>query len=336
MPLLKPSTWTTAAAASTTRTLTTPSKSPWIKKYLDYRIFLKSIRSMTEPLPDLPAVERLSPRVLRILGGNPSKFTLQGTNTYLVGSGRERILIDTGEGKDVWRETLGRVLGEEEAEVGIVLLTHWHHDHVGGVRDALALSPRAKVFKSQISPSEYAERRQEDICHGQVFEVEGARLRAFHSPGHTVDHMALVLEEENAMFTGDNVLGHGTAVFEDLAAYMASLEGMRSQFTGRAYPAHGAPIADGPAKIREYISHRQEREDQVLAVLKSDRPEAEEGDAEGWRSMAMVRIIYKEYPENLHGPAEGSLLQVLRKMEMDGRVRRCGDGSWKLTEKAAL
>lgn len=326
MPLLKPS-------SHSRLNLTT--KSPSIKKYLDYRIFLKSIRTMADPIPDLPTVTRLSPRVLRILGANPSKFTLQGTNTYLVGTGRRRILIDSGEGRGAWKETLQRVLGEEDAEVETVLLTHWHHDHVGGVKDALALSPGARVYKNQTAPSSYTPAGEADIAHGQTFRVEGASLRAFHSPGHTVDHMALVLEEEDAMFTGDNVLGHGTAVFEDLAAYMGSLAGMREQFAGRAYPAHGDVIDDGPEKIREYIAHRQEREDQVLAVLKSER-DGQGGVKEGWGSMDMVRIIYKEYPENLHGPAEGSLLQVLRKMELDGRVRRCEDGSWKLVERAAL
>lgn len=66
-------------------------------------------------------------------------------------------------------------------------------------------------------------------------------MRAFHCPGHTTDHMAFVLEEENAMFTGDNVLGHGTAVFEDLAVYLDSLSRMREQFHGRAYPGHVGP-----------------------------------------------------------------------------------------------
>ena len=286
---------------------------------------------MTEVLPHLPDIERLSPRVVRILGGNPSKFTLQGTNTYLIGSGPERILIDTGEGKPAWKDSLQKALSDENAQIDRIILTHWHPDHVGGVKDALSLdsASSATVFKNQPDSS------QQNIEDGQIFKTEGATLRAFHCPGHTVDHMALILQEENAMFTGDNVLGHGTAVFEDLAAYMESLERMQRQFSAHAYPAHGALIADGRAKIREYISHRQEREEQVLNVMRGD---VSGGDGEGWRSMSMVRIIYAAYPENLHGPAEGSVLQVLRMMEGEGRVRRYGDGSWGLVgkEKAAL
>jgi glyoxylase-like metal-dependent hydrolase (beta-lactamase superfamily II) len=301
---------------------------------------------MTEQLPDLPDITRLSPRVVRILGGNPSKYTLQGTNTYLIGQGPKRLLLDTGEGKPAWAKSLQKALEDENVSIEKIILTHWHPDHVGGVKDALSLSScsDAEVYKNQPQAAQQAgtdggtigytpQAGQLDIQDGQKFQTEGATLRAFHSPGHTTDHMAFILEEEDAMFTGDNVLGHGTAVFEDLSAYMDSLERMKEQFAGRAYPAHGEVIKDGKAKIREYIAHRKEREEQIINVMKGESPK---GDGEGWSSMSIVKIIYKDYPEHLHKPAEGSVLHVLRKMEGDGRLMHNKDGTWSLTKKAAL
>ncbi|WPH00523.1 Hypothetical protein R9X50_00335200 [Acrodontium crateriforme] len=280
------------------------------------------------PLPALQDIERLSPRVIRILGGNPGKFTLQGTNTYLIGQGPERILIDTGEGQAAWKESLQEVLKDENARVSHVVLTHWHPDHVGGVRDVLALDEGrgAEVFKHQ------PENGQTAIEDGQVFRTEGATLRAFHSPGHTVDHMALVLEEEDSMFTGDNVLGHGTAVFEDLATYIDSLERMQQQFNGRGYPGHGAVIENGKVKIKEYISHRREREEQILGVMGK---ESSEGD-DSWSSMGIVKVVYAAYPENLHAPAEKGVVQVLKKLEGDGKVRKTEAGGWALNGKSSL
>jgi len=283
---------------------------------------------MTAQLPHLPDIERLSPRVIRVLGGNPSKFTLQGTNCYLVGQGPKRILIDTGEGNRIWPPLLKKALNDEDLSIDQVILTHWHPDHVGGVNDALELSPEAKVYKNRPDDG------QTNIEDGQIFKTEGATLKAFHCPGHAVDHMAFVLEEEDAMFTGDNVLGHGTAVFEDLAAYMDSLERMQHQFSGRAYPAHGAVIEDGKGKVREYISHRKKREEEILAVLK--QPNAAGGKGEGSSSMGIVKVVYKDYPENLHAPAEGGVAQVLKKLEGEGRVRQDDGGVWMVAEKSAL
>ena len=182
---------------------------------------------------------------------------------------------------------------------------------------------------------------QLDIEDGQTFKVDGASLRAVFSPGHTYDHMAFILEEEDAMFTADNVLGHGTAVFEDLAAYLSSLEKMRGLFHGRAYPGHGPVIGDGPSKILEYIRHRKLREDQVIQVLKSSKSspgvDIRSGKPENWTSMEIVKIIYKSVPEELHIPAEGGIMQILAKLEGEGKIEESSNGgTWRIKDRAAL
>ncbi len=251
-------------------------------------------------------------------------LTRQGTNTYIIGQGPKRLLIDTGEGRQEWIDSLKSVLQEEKIEVDKVLLTHWHHDHIQGVHDLLQHSPNTKVYKNTPHHDWL------DIKDGEKFETEGATLRAFFCPGHTNDHMAFVLEDENAMFTGDNVLGQGTAVFEDLALYMKSLDSMSKQFNGRAYPGHGPLIEDGRAKILEYIAHRKQREQQVLDVLAQDK----EG---GWTSMDIVKVIYKDYPENLWEPAERGVLQILHKLQKEGKVVHDKEkGTWCLSKSSML
>ncbi|KAL3426178.1 metallo-beta-lactamase superfamily protein [Phlyctema vagabunda] len=290
---------------------------------------------MAPQIVQLPEVERLSKSVIRILGGNPGKFTLQGTNTYLVGTGHRRLLVDTGEGRPSWVRALKQTLEEQNAKISDAIITHWHHDHQGGIADLLTFSPDTRIHKNQPADG------QRDIEDNQAFHVDGASLRAVFSPGHTQDHMALVLDEEDAMFTGDNVLGHGTAVFEDLATYLASLEKMRKLFHGRAYPGHGPVIDDGPSKILEYIRHRQQREDQVLQVLRSSKS-SPAGDStafepEDWSSMEIVKIIYKDVAENLHLPAHGGVMQVLWKLKKEEKVDEDPSTSrWRINNRAAL
>jgi endoribonuclease LACTB2 len=153
--------------------------------------------------------------------------------------------------------------------------------------------------------------------------------------------MSLILEDEDAMFTGDNVLGHGTAVFENLSQYLDSLEVMRGVFKGRAYPGHGPVIDDGPSKILEYIRHRQQREDQVMQVLKSSKStpgiEVKGNEPDDWTSMEIVKIIYKDVPENLHLPANGGVVQVLQKLEVEEKVvQNSKTERWRLKNRAAL
>lgn len=290
---------------------------------------------MAGALVHIPEVERLSPSCIRILGGNPGKFTLQGTNTYLIGKGNRRLLIDSGEGKPSWIAAVKSTLEQENATVDSLLITHWHHDHVGGIGDLLSLCPKARVYKNE------PQKPQSEMVDGQKFAVEGATLTAIHTPGHTTDHMALVFEEEQAMFTADNVLGQGTAVFEDLATYLTSLERMRHLFTGRAYPGHGPVIDEGPAKVLEYIQHRKQREDQVIRTLRSSKGttggDASAPESDEWTAMELVKVIYSDVPVELHVPAAGGVLQILGKLEGEGRVASTADGErWVLRDRSAL
>jgi len=282
---------------------------------------------MATQLVHLPEIERLSPTCLRILGGNPGKFSLQGTNTYLLGTGAQRLLIDTGEGKPSWIAAIKKALEEEHASIASAIITHWHHDHQGGIEHLTEAWPGTKVYKNQ------PESGQLDIADRQKFEVEGATLTAIHSPGHTVDHMVFVLAEEDAMFTGDNVLGQGTTVFEDLATYLGSLEKMKHLFKGRAYPGHGPVLEDGPGKIAEYIRHRRQREEQVIQTMREERSGA--GDGTSWTPMELVKIIYREVPESLHPAAAYGVLQILQKLQREGKVVLHGD-RWRLSDRSAL
>ena len=190
-----------------------------------------------------------------------------------------------------------------------------------------------------------------EIEDGQSFETPSPSdssttapftLTAIHTPGHTADHLSFLItsspdpSELGALFTGDNVLGHGTAVFEDLATYLSSLHLMSSRIgaTARAYPAHGEVIEDGKGRIEGYIAHREQREQEALSVLRAGRvgagvDGASEGHQREWASMEIVNIIYKDVPEELYKSAEGGLLQVLSKLEGEERVRRVG-AKWRI------
>jgi endoribonuclease LACTB2 len=171
----------------------------------------------------------------------------------------------------------------------------------------------------------------EGIENGQVFQVPGATLRAFHCPGHTQDHMAFVLVEEDALFTGDNVLGHGTAVFEDLPVYLSSLASMAVQTTGRGYPGHGEVLPIAKTRIEEYITHRAQREREVMEVLLRST------EGTGIGSMDLVKIIYQDTPENLHFAASRGVVQILEKLHGEGKVEHNeDDGTWMPTAKAVL
>ncbi|CZT15482.1 related to metallo-beta-lactamase domain protein [Ramularia collo-cygni] len=296
-----------------------------ISKSLNVCAFEEYLAGQIANLPFIPVVEQLSPRVLRILGQNPGRFTFQGTNTYVVGTGSHRLIIDTSGGEPEWARLVEKTFLEQGITLSHVLITHWHGDHQGGAPDLVRMYPhlRDSVFKND------PEEGQRDIEDNQVFRVEGATVRAVHAPGHSHDHMCFVLEEEQAMFTGDNILGTGTSAVEDLGTFIESLKKMQTHNCTVGYSAHGTAIPNLRAKILGELTSKLRRERQIMQALSrlhgrgqihastSDVVAEIYGDSldEQTRSMALVPFID----------------EVLQKLAGDGRVAfqmRGGAKTW--------
>lgn len=247
-------------------------------------------------------------RVLRILAPNPGVYTLEGTNTWIVGDGPS-IVIDPGP------DDAGhlREVEREADSIGAILLTHAHPDHAPGA-EPLAASTGAPIHAFR-PPA--GGRRLRD---GDPIRVGDATVVPIHTPGHTSDHVAFWLERAGGLFTGDAVLGRGTSVIDppegDLAAYLRSLRRMSELEPRTLYPGHGPIVLEGRRKLEEYLSHRNEREEQILAALAgAPRPIAEVVDA-----------VYSGYPPEVRPLASRSVLAHLRKLEGEGRVEHTGRG----------
>lgn len=132
--------------------------------------------------------------------------------------------------------------------------------------------------------------------------------------------MCFHLEEEQALFTGDNVLGHGFSVVQDLGVYMRSLERMKTEACMVGYPAHGAVILDLPRKIQEYIHHKEFRVQQVHAALpRISRGRG--GKSIGLTVLEIVHAIYGTVSVDMVEKAmEPVLIQVLEKLAEDKKV----------------
>ncbi len=286
---------------------------------------VKVRRVVTDSMEGLTLADyaQCSSRVVTVLGQNPGQFTGPGTNTYLVGSGSRRLLLDTGSGAAAYPAVLDRALAElcAGAQVDRVVVTHAHPDHVGGIGQVRARFGPVAVLKKRWpqADGEFAAAIT-PLEDGAVVGAEGATLRAIYTPGHAPDHLCFYLVEERALFTGDLVLGAGTAVIPedsgDLGQYMASLERLCRLEIETIYPAHGPVVRRPKEKLRDYIAHRQLRERQILEVLANGPLEP----------IQIVRHIYQDVTPALHPAAESSVRSHLKKLVGEGRVARTARG----------
>jgi len=257
--------------------------------------------------------ERLSDLVRVLRAPNPSPITLEGTNTYLIGE-RAPVVIDPGPAIDAHLDAVM----EEAGEVSLVLLTHRHPDHAESA-GRFASSAKAPLAAYAGAPVDGCE--PDTIFDGKRIAANGATLIAMYTPGHASDHLSFLLEDENALFSGDHVLGRGTSVIAwpdgDLGAYMDSLERARTAAPKRIYPGHG-PVIEDPAPVLDYyIEHRKQREREVHAALVAGDTTIEE----------IVGRIYAAYDRALWGAAGLSVRAHLEKLRTAGLVEESA-GRW--------
>ena len=247
---------------------------------------------------------------------NPGIMTLQGTNQYVVG--RENVVvIDVALSAD---SNLDGIIEQVEAmgakKIDKILLTHIHTDHCGG---ALALRKRCGA-KLGIHRSRKGYLGGEDFQYDDNDRLSfgDGELNVLHTPGHESGHCCFYESDEKILFSGDNILGYGTAVIHppdgNMTDYLRSLERLLGFDISLILPGHGPLIGKPEAKIREYIKHRLEREQQVIAALRQGRETI--GD--------VTQTIYVDVSAALRRVAEFSVQAHLEKLMREGRVKQEG------------
>nr|CAD7194719.1 unnamed protein product [Timema douglasi] len=162
----------------------------------------------------------------------------------------KRILVDAGDvNVPEYINSLKSVLQEENVELEHIIVTHWHQDHIGGVKNVIENTENGKScsvwkFKDDSSASKClpVNISLKWLKNEDKIVTQGATLRVVHTPGHTTDHIVLCLVEEQAIFSGDCILGEGTAVFENLYDYMNSLNIILQLNPDIIYPGHGPVV----------------------------------------------------------------------------------------------
>ena len=263
--------------------------------------------------------KRLDEWTTRVIAPNPGMMTGPGTNTYLVGR-RSLAVIDPGPDIDAHVEAI--VSAAADRPIRWILCTHTHRDH-SPAASALRERTGATVIGLPAPPGATQDQDFEPEhvpVDGDIVDLEGAHLRALHTPGHASNHVCWLLENTGMLFTGDHVMQGSTVVINppdgDMAAYLESLMRVRDLAPAIIAPGHGYLVGAVQREIDKLIEHRRWREARVVDAL------VQSG---GGTLDALVPLVYADVPQNRHALAARSLLAHLLKLEREGRIVRHAD-----------
>ena len=250
------------------------------------------------------------------------------TNAYLLGT-KELLIVDPGSPDDDECQKLVTVVQELMADgyqPQAIVLSHHHGDHVGGVKfvsGALKLPVWAHARTADRAPVKV----DRLLVDGERLTLDGPfpmTWKVLHTPGHAAGHVCLIDERSRAGIVGDMVSTVSTIVIDppegDMAVYLKQLERLRELPLGALYPSHGPAIADGVAKLEEYLLHRAWRETKVLEAVRSfSLPVGLE---------AIVPRAYDDVGAFIWPLAERNTVAILQKLVAEARVL-VADGTYR-------
>jgi glyoxylase-like metal-dependent hydrolase (beta-lactamase superfamily II) len=131
------------------------------------------------------------------------------------------------------------------------------------------------------------------------------------TPGHTADSLSFLVDDvrgersdgKGSVLTADTVLGRGTTVIDNedgsLREYMESLRRLNGLGRRAVLPGHGPDLPDLEAVTQMYLTHREQRLDQVREALRTLGDDA--------TARQIVERVYTDVDEKLWDHAEWSV-----------------------------
>lgn len=253
----------------------------------------------------------------------PTRPPATHTCCYIVHNSKGMLIFDPGSPYEDEQQALAECVDEmisEGRQVRAIILTHLHPDHVGGVNALKSHLGGAVPVAAHAQTAAFLEDIHVDylIEDNELITLEGEpqiQLRALHTPGHALGHLCFHDEPRGVLMTGDNIVGVGSVLIDppqgNMREYLNSLERMLAlPMLTVLFGGHGPAVATPYPKIIEYICHRVEREQNILAAVRAGVTTPKQ----------IVERVYTDVSPKAYAMAERAVLAHLEKLRDDGQI----------------